>query len=397
MRKKWMVVLTMTTMVTAGSMLMAGCGDDAATGANSGEPGTEAAGTEIGNAVGAEESETGYTVTFYDSDGTTVLDTAKVKEGECATEYKPQKDGYIFAGWFGTPQMTHRFDFAEPIKSDTKVFAGFVSYVEDAREYAIVGGGTSPVLIESNWGEVINSAQKMTKQESKTDNIYTITLDLNQGDTFQFATDTSWGDQRGYGYLDTITKDGTDYFENAGSLGEASTKRSNIKCAVSGNYTFTLTTYPGEDTYETDNAQYTEEKKHAFNINPYDTLTWTYNGVGDTASVDSKTDYYIKGAQVTGWEDVYSDQTEFQEQDGIYSLSVALAKGDEFMFTSMITVGENKSAGTEFIRYSNIAPEDTESLSFVKEGNDSNLIAAAEGNYTFVYDPATKILTVTMK
>ena len=48
--------------------------------------------------------------------------------------------------------------------------------------------------------------------------------------------------------------------------------------AVSGNYTFTLTTYPGEDVYDTEDSYYTEETKENFNMNPYDTITWTYNG-----------------------------------------------------------------------------------------------------------------------
>ncbi len=52
--------------------------------------------------------------------------------------------------------------------------------------------------------------------------------------------------------------------------------------AVAGNYTFTLTTYPGEDEYETDDANYTEENKENFNINPYDVITWTYNGAAQS-------------------------------------------------------------------------------------------------------------------
>ena len=133
--------------------------------------------------------------------------------------------------------MSHKFDFSQAVTEDTSVFAGFVTYVEDTREFAIVGSGASPVLLESNWGAVIGDAQKMTKEESDSENVYTITLDLSEGDQFQFAMDSSWGDQRGYGYLDTIELDGMDYFENSGSLGDTGVKHSNIKCAVAGNYT----------------------------------------------------------------------------------------------------------------------------------------------------------------
>ncbi len=386
MKRRGVALLMTTVLVTAGAMMIGGCGD-----ATTGE---EVAVTEAVEADAGDSATNVHTVTFYDSDGTTVLDTVEVEDQECVSEYTPEKDGNIFVGWFATPQMSHRFDFTTAITQDTSVFAGFVTYEEDTREFAIVGSGTGPVLLESSWGAVIGEAQTMTKEESEDANIYTITLDLNVGDEFQFAMNSQWHAQRGYGYLNTITQDGTEYFENAGSLGDASSKRSNIKCAVAGNYTFTLTTYPGQDSYETDNANYSEENKEAFNINPYDTITWTYNGEGDSAAADVQTDYYIKGAVITGWEDVYSDDTKFTEENGIYTLSVDLTEGDEFMFTSMVTAGDQSSVGTEYIRYTNIDAGDTESLSYVSEGGGANLIAGADGTYTFTYDPATKVLTV---
>ena len=312
-------------------------------------------------------------VTFYDSDGETELKTEEVKSGECVTEYVPEKEGFV--GWFATPQMSHRFDFTTPITEDTQVFGGFVTYVEDTREFYIVGSGSSPVLMESNWGKVVGDDQKLTKEDSSEANVYTITLDLNEGDEFQLAMNSSWHNQRGYGYLDTISKDGTEYFANSGTLGDASSKRANIKCAVAGNYTFTLTTYPGEDQYETDSSNYTEDNKEAFNVNNYDVITWTYNGEGSTGNAETQTDYYIKGAKITGWEDVYTDETKFVEEDGIYTLSIALEEGDEFMFTSLVTTGETSGVGTEYIRYTNVAVEDTESQSYVTGMDNANLVA----------------------
>lgn len=82
------------------------------------------------------------------------------------------------------------------------------------------------------------------------------------------------------------------------------------------------------------------------------------------------------------------------ERDGIYSLTVDLEEGDEFMFTSMVTVGDTKSVGTEYIRYTNIAEDDTESLSCVTGKEGGNLVANTAGSYTFTYDPSTQILTV---
>lgn len=391
MKRKSVVVLLLAATVLAGEVIgAAGCGTTETQNEQTVEE-TEKEET------GDQENAQACTVTFYDSDGTTVLNTVEVENGGLLEEYVPEKDGYTFAGWFATPQMSHKFDFSQEITGDTELFAGFVSYVEDTRTFAVVGSGTSPVLLESNWGANIGELQTMTKEDVDGANVYTITLDLEEGDEFQFAIDSSWNNQRGYGYLDTISLDGTDYFQNSGSLGEASTKRSNIKCSVAGNYTFTLTTYPGEDEYETENANYSEDNKEAFNINPYDVITWTYNGEGSSSGEEKQVDYYIKGAEITDWKDVYSDETEFVEEDGIYTLTVDLTEGDEFMFTSMVTVGESSSVGTEYIRYTNIAEDDTESLSYVTGTDTANLVASQAGTYTFTYDPATQILTVSCK
>lgn len=387
MKKGKITVFMMAALM--GVTLLTGCGKEEGTADATG--GAGAAGTEV------QETNGSITVTFYDSDGSTVLDTKDIETGKCVEEYIPEKDGFTFAGWFATPQMSHKFDFTTELTEDTSLFAGFVSYQEDTRTYAILGSGSSPLMMESNWGKTISENHVMTKEDNDQANVYTITLDLNEGDEFQFAIDSDWHNQRGYGYLDTIEKDGQEYFANAGSLGEASTKRANIKCAVSGNYTFTLTTYPAEDVYETSAASYTEDNKEAFNISLYDTITWTYNGAGSAGTEDLRTDYYIKGAIITDWQDVYTDETKFAEENGIYTLEITLEEGDEFLFTTLVTAGENSSVGTEYVRYTNIAADDSESLACVTEGGGANMVAAAAGTYVFTYDPASKVLTVAMK
>lgn len=388
-RSMFLPALAAAVLMTA-VPTVAGCGKEAETTTQEAVPNTE----EATETVQSTKEEGVHTVTYYDSDGTTVLKTEEAADGEALKEYIPEKEGYTFVGWFGTPQMNHRYVEDTPVTEDISLFAGFVSNVEDSREFAIVGSGSSPVLLASNWGKVIGEEQKLTKEDNSDANVYSITLDLEAGDEFQFATDSDWHNQRGYGYLDTISKDGKDYFANSGGLGETSTKRSNIKCAMAGNYTFTLTTYPGEDTYETDNANYSEENKDAFNINSYDVITWTYNGESTSAGQEKQVDYYIKGEKITGWEDVYSDETKFQEQDGVYVLTVALTEGDEFMFTSTVTIEDNTSVGTEYIRYTNIPSDDTESLSYVTGTESANLIAGQTGTYTFTYDPSSQELSV---
>lgn len=250
--------------------------------------------------------------------------------------------------------MSHKFDFSQAVTEDTSVFAGFVTYVEDTREFAIVGSGTSPVLLESNWGAVIGDAQKMTKEESDSENVYTITLDLSEGDQFQFVMDSSWGDQRGYGYLDTIELDGMDYFENSGSLGDTGVKRSNIKCAGGGKlYVYT------DDVSGRGCLRDRQRKLYGGEQGSVQHQSVRYDHMDIQRSIGECrrrcSDRLLhQGCDCDRMGDVYSDETKFTEQDGTYTLKIDLTEGDEFMFTSMVTVGDTSSAGTEYTCYTNI-------------------------------------------
>ena len=337
-------------------------------------------------------AETTYKVTFYDSDGTTVLSTEDVGDGKVPTEYTPEKDNQIFMGWFGTPSLTHAFDFTQPITADTDIFAGFLEEVEDTRTFAIVGNGKSPLLLESNWGKTINDHHYLTK--SADGNAYTITLDIAAGDEFQFAIDSSWNVQRGAGYMPVNSADGKDYFSGSGGL-SADTRKSNIKCQVSGNYTLTLNTYPGADIYDTENANYTEENKEAFNGNPYDTIEFVYNGEMQAEESSGETSYYIKGAKITGWEDKYDEMYGLKEENGTHTLVIDLEEGDEFLFTSMITVDGDSNVGNEYVRFSNIVDE--ASKEFLDGTESYNMIAKQSGTYTFTYQPDTTELTVSFE
>lgn len=390
MKKKKLSVMILSMLLCM--LLIAGCSKDKTEGTSGDEPNnSEVTPTVTTDPVKEEEpQETTYKVTFYDMDGTTELSAVEVKDGETVSEYEPEKENNIFMGWFGTPSLTHKFDFTTPITADTKIFAGFLEEKEDTRSFAIVGSGTSPLLSTSSWGTVINEEHYLTKAEGE--NVYTITLDLYEGDEFQLAINTSWHNQRGAGYFDTTTLDGVEYFINSGSAYSSETRRSNMKCAKTGNYTLTLTTYPGADFYDTENEQYTEEKREGFNLNPYDKITWTYNGDIKEEQTALQTSYYIKGAIVTGWGDLYDDMYKFVEENGIHTLVIDLEEGDEFLFTSLVQVGETSSVGNEYVRYSNITDET--SLTFVDGSASLNLITKASGTYTFTYNPETTELTV---
>lgn len=334
-----------------------------------------------------------YTVTYYD--GTTELKTEKVKEGELATRWTPTKDGYTFEDWYATPNFAHLFEFDKPITENKSAFAQFSSanQTEDTRTFYIVGSGTSPMLIDSDWGKSTTDKHKMTKAEGK--NEYTYTCDLNVGDKFQFEiTGTGdWQNQRGAGYLDTLKlADGTSVFSGTATIGDNSSYRLDIKCEYAGNYTFTLTTHPDDDTYEFNNPSYTEANKEAFNINPLDKITWVRNGDVTGGEVQAITDYYIKGSGITNWQDMYNAATKMTNKNGVYTLEVYLKANEEFVFSSTVTVGSTVGSGTEFVRASNL---DEASKALFDQKPNFNMVAKAAGTYTFTYTKATEVLSVT--
>lgn len=331
-----------------------------------------------------------HTVTYMD--GTTVLKTEKVKDGEKPAAYTPTKEGgYQFVDWFATPSKNHVYDYDQAITQDVTVYAGFTLYKVDTRQFYIVGSGTSELLLTSNWGKVITDSHKLTKAADK--NEYTITCDLKEGDQFQFVLDTEWSNKRGFGYLSALTDStGKEVFSGQGSVYDESAKGSNIVCEYSGNYTLTLKTYPNEDYYNTEGTGYTEERKEIYNLGTYDKIEWVRNGdiVNDSVTI---TDFYIKGAGITGWKDMYNTSTKMVNNGNSYSMSVYLKEGEEFLFTSQVTKIENGetsvSTGADYIKASAL---DEASKTYV-DGTTNNMTAKASGTYTFTYDSAAKKLT----
>lgn len=352
------------------------------------------------------------TVTFYDATGTnkptemTVVKTVKIDKNSKITvgddgkvdDYTPQKDGgYEFVDWFATPSKTHKFDFSEAITEDVSVYGGFSKFVADTRDFYIIGAGTSNVLIdgwevvknETAWNAV-KANHKLTKTEGK--NEYSITLDLREGDEFVVAATAEYHYKHGAGYLvSTELADGTKVFEGKGSVFDDTYWGSNIQVKHTGNYTIKLYTHPDDDWFDENGNSYTEETKEVYARNPYDTMDWTRNGDA-LQELKVVTDYYIKGAGITAWKDIYSPATKMVNADGVYTLSVYLKKDEEFMFTSTNTVGDKVGVGAEYVRSTEL---DDASKALLDETDRKNMIAKAAGTYTFTYTAATKKLSVT--
>ena len=333
-----------------------------------------------------------FTVTYYD--GTTVLKTEEVEEGGHATDWEPEaKEGMEFSDWYVDAGLNRVFDFeGEAITADKSLYAGYVAVgTDDTRTWAIVGSGQGDILSSSAWGTVITDVHMLEKTEGE--NEFTITLDLYEDDQFQFATDTSWMNQRGFGYIPladrTMTVDGEEVtpFSGGGGIGETADKQSNIIVEYPGNYTFTLTTYPDEDYYD-DNVN-----NGLVSISNFDTITYEYNGPAAELS-STVTEFYIKGQDITQWGDMYNPATQMTRVGSTYTLTIYLKAGDQVMFTSLNVDRETgeSTVGTTYINVTNL-DEESASL-FTAAGN--NMTVNTSGEYTFTYDADSKTLSAAL-
>lgn len=333
-----------------------------------------------------------FTVTYYD--GTTVLKTEEVEKGGHATYWEPEaKEGMEFSDWYVDAGLNRVFDFeGEAITADKSLYAGYVAVgTDDTRTWAIVGSGQGDILSSSAWGTVITDVHALEKTEGE--NEFTITLDLYEDDQFQFATDTSWMNQRGFGYIPladrTMTVDGEEVtpFSGGGGIGETADKQSNITVEYPGNYTLTLTTYPDEDYYD-DNVN-----NGLVSISNFDTITYEYNGPAAELS-STVTEFYIKGQDITQWGDMYNPDTQMTRVGSTYTLTVYLKAGDQVMFTSLNVDRETgeSTVGTTYINVTNL-DEESASL-FTAAGN--NMTVNTSGEYTFTYDADSKTLSAAL-
>lgn len=391
MKKKWFVLLIVLALVGILAFTLVACNDD----------------KEEGPPADADK----VTVTFVQGDKT--LRTEQVEKGSAAAAFKdyvPEIDGYDFLGWYAAPSLMIPFDFDTVVfNENTTIFAKAASTDQpvDNRTWYIAGSGKGEVLIASNWGADLKGDDaeakalfELEKVEGKV-NEFSITLDLFEGDQFQFltgfggSTGSYWLNQHGAGYLTTRTgADGEEYFSAQGGLGDTSTKIQNINVLVDGNYTLTLKTYPADDYENVDKSDYDAEYPDAFFLSDVNYISWVRNGdpVGEVGVDDTPYDFYIKGQLITEWGTPKDAQYKMTETDGVYTLTIELQANDNFMFYSYDPAEEED--GALFIKAENLDRENS-AEEILGSPESGNLTVSAAGTYTFTWTRSTGVLVVT--
>lgn len=95
-----------------------------------------------------------YTVNFMD--GEDVLFTQQVRHGaRVERPASPEKEGYLFAGWYADPELTTAYNFYSAIHADTNIYASWL--VDDRADYIYLGGNESG---NANYGVLGDDAQR---------------------------------------------------------------------------------------------------------------------------------------------------------------------------------------------------------------------------------------------
>lgn len=126
-----------------------------------------------------------WKVTFYESDGTTVLQEVEVANGETVTAPELTKEGYIIEGYYATPALMVEFDFAKAITEDTAVFVAWQSSVVDERPWMLAGSLAG--YPDNNWGKKWPQDDYLLQSVEGEFNTFAIEVNLYAGDAFKIA------------------------------------------------------------------------------------------------------------------------------------------------------------------------------------------------------------------
>lgn len=191
-------------------------------------------------------------VSYYN--GEELIIDVEIEKGSKASSFTPTLSNSDFINWYSDASLTQEFDFNTIVEESISLYAKF-------RKFYVIGEGSSKIL--SN--QTLDSST-LLKYDSENE-CYTITLNLNEGDQFMFASSLEYDFPRGFTYLsNTDDNEGQERF----SMGEIVSFDAYINVEVKGKYNFYLFTNPETDEYDLENDGYNVENKDKFNYNSSD-------------------------------------------------------------------------------------------------------------------------------
>ena len=126
-----------------------------------------------------------WKVTFYESDGKTVIKEVQVEDGKAVTVPEMTKDGYMIEGYYATPALMVEFDLTQPITKDTSVFVAWQSSVVDERPWMLAGSLAG--YPDNAWGKAWPQDDYLLKPMEGEFNTFYIDVNLYAGDAFKIA------------------------------------------------------------------------------------------------------------------------------------------------------------------------------------------------------------------
>ncbi len=133
----------------------------------------------------APENPSVFKVTFFDSDGKTVLEELEVEDGKTVAAPELTKENYLIAGFYGTPALKAPFDFTQAITGDTSVFVAWQSAVVDQRPWMLAGSLAG--YPENAWGKIWPQDDFLLQPMEGQFNTFYIDVNLYKGDAFKIA------------------------------------------------------------------------------------------------------------------------------------------------------------------------------------------------------------------
>lgn len=132
-----------------------------------------------------DPSASNWKVTFYEGDGTTVLQEVEVADGEPVAMPELTKEGYIIEGYYATPALKVEFDVTQPITEDTAIFVAWQSSVVDERPWMLAGSLAG--YPDNAWGEIWPQNDYLLQPMEGEFNTFYIDVNLYAGDAFKIA------------------------------------------------------------------------------------------------------------------------------------------------------------------------------------------------------------------